>query len=520
MPLAGGTDLYVALNAGTLPARVFLDVWGLRELRGIRRRAGGGLVIGAGATFAEIAASAAGAPRSYRCWSQAARQIGGAQIQNRATLGGNVANASPAADAVPILLAVEATLVLVSAAAASGGCRSTEFYTGYRRTQLRAGRAAVRDRDPAACRGGPGSARWARGRRMRSPRWCSRACATGRLRGWPSAASAPTTVRLPRTEAALGGGGIDRTTPAAVLLDGDHAHRRPALDRAATAGRSPRRCWRSSGGRPQRDGETTSAQRGHARRETMRDDHRRKREDAMMQVLLWALAVAAGAAGAFQTAANSALMARSSLGAALFLNTTVVWLATLGCCWPPAAPACWARWRGRRASLCGGPVRVRGDRLDHRRVPAAGRRRGPGADGAGAGHGRAGDRQLRPVGHAPGGDHRDAAGGGGVRGRSACCCCGGEGGAGGSGRSGAPSPGAQTTGTSPGGGGEDLSPLPLGRGRRVCAAGEGASILLDPRLACGNFGRAGAVLRSAREHGNHSAGVAATAGRRCRTPPI
>jgi transporter family-2 protein len=50
----------------------------------------------------------------------------------------------------------------------------------------------------------------------------------------------------------------------------------------------------------------------------------------MMQVMLWALAVAAGAAGAFQTAANSALMGRSSLGAALFLNTTVVWLATFG----------------------------------------------------------------------------------------------------------------------------------------------------------------------------------------------
>jgi transporter family-2 protein len=48
----------------------------------------------------------------------------------------------------------------------------------------------------------------------------------------------------------------------------------------------------------------------------------------MMQVLLWALAVAAGAAGAFQTASNSALMMRSTLGAALFLNTSVVWVAT------------------------------------------------------------------------------------------------------------------------------------------------------------------------------------------------
>jgi transporter family-2 protein len=50
----------------------------------------------------------------------------------------------------------------------------------------------------------------------------------------------------------------------------------------------------------------------------------------MTQVLLWALAVAAGAAGAFQTASNSALMGRSSLGAALFLNTSVVWIATAG----------------------------------------------------------------------------------------------------------------------------------------------------------------------------------------------
>ena len=114
VPLAGCTDVYVGLNFGTVPQARFINLWPLRELRGIRRRPGGGLVIGALTTFSQLRAS----PLVHRhapLLAQAAREIGGVQIQNRATLGGNIVNASPAADTVPVLAVAEATLVLASA---------------------------------------------------------------------------------------------------------------------------------------------------------------------------------------------------------------------------------------------------------------------------------------------------------------------------------------------------------------------------------------------------------------------
>ena len=102
VPLAGCTDVYVGLNFGTQPPGRYLDLSGLRELRGLRRGAGGALVIGAMTTFAELARNPL-VRRHAPTLAAAARQIGGAQIQNRATLGGNIANASPAADGVPVL---------------------------------------------------------------------------------------------------------------------------------------------------------------------------------------------------------------------------------------------------------------------------------------------------------------------------------------------------------------------------------------------------------------------------------
>jgi CO/xanthine dehydrogenase FAD-binding subunit len=204
-PLAGGTDVYVGLNAGnvgTAAAGVFMDIFGLPELGGIRRRPGGGLVVGAGATFAEIASSAL-VRRSWPILAEAARQVGGAQIQNRATLGGNVANASPAADAVPVLLVAEATLVLVSA----GGERrvpAAAFFTSYRRTQLRPDELLVAVELPPA----PGPA-WFRKVGTRLANAISKIVFAG-VRGSAPRVSlgsvAPTTVRLPRTEAALAGG--------------------------------------------------------------------------------------------------------------------------------------------------------------------------------------------------------------------------------------------------------------------------------------------------------------------------
>jgi len=131
VPLAGCTDLYVSLNFGTLKATRFLDLWNLDALRGIELR-GGALRIGALTTYTEIRRSAT-IRRRLPMLAAAAREIGGVQIQNRGTIGGNVANASPAGDTLPVLLAADAVVVLRSAA----GVRRvpmTSFYTGYRQS--------------------------------------------------------------------------------------------------------------------------------------------------------------------------------------------------------------------------------------------------------------------------------------------------------------------------------------------------------------------------------------------------
>jgi xanthine dehydrogenase small subunit len=133
-PLAGGTDVFVSLNFGTEKGRRFLNLWRLRELSKIDVR-GEVLAIGALATFTDIVRSPL-VRRRIPMLAAAAREIGGVQIQNRATLGGNIANASPAADSLPVLAAADATIVLASHA----GTRRVplgDFYTGYRRTVMR-----------------------------------------------------------------------------------------------------------------------------------------------------------------------------------------------------------------------------------------------------------------------------------------------------------------------------------------------------------------------------------------------
>jgi xanthine dehydrogenase small subunit len=133
VPIAGCTDVLVAANFGTLEARRFLDLWPLDDLARIRVEAGR-LVIGARATWTQIIRSPL-VRRRIPILAEAARQIGGLQIQNRGTIGGNVANASPAGDGLPVLAAAEAVLVLRSA----GRTRRVpyaEFATGYRKTVL------------------------------------------------------------------------------------------------------------------------------------------------------------------------------------------------------------------------------------------------------------------------------------------------------------------------------------------------------------------------------------------------
>ncbi|AHG89677.1 molybdopterin dehydrogenase FAD-binding protein [Gemmatirosa kalamazoonensis] len=134
MPVAGATDVYVGLNFGTLPQTRFLDIWGCDELRAIRVH-GDTLSLGALVTYTACIASPL-----VREWLpmlvEASRLVGGVQIQNRGTLGGNLANASPAGDSLPVLAAADATVVLRSL---SGERRVpvTAFFTGYRATVLR-----------------------------------------------------------------------------------------------------------------------------------------------------------------------------------------------------------------------------------------------------------------------------------------------------------------------------------------------------------------------------------------------
>jgi CO/xanthine dehydrogenase FAD-binding subunit len=130
-PIAGCTDVYVGLQFGTMPQRRFVDLWGLKELRGIAVT-GDVLRIGALTTYTEIIESKQ-VQKRVPMLAAASREVGGAQIQNRGTLGGNIANASPAGDTLPVLAAADARVVLAS----SRGSRTVPFdtfYTGYRKS--------------------------------------------------------------------------------------------------------------------------------------------------------------------------------------------------------------------------------------------------------------------------------------------------------------------------------------------------------------------------------------------------
>ncbi len=132
--VAGGTDLYPSLGEQPVPPGL-VDLTGLPELRGIARE-GGFWRIGAGESWAAIAALPF--PPGFEGLREAARVVGGAQIQNAGTIGGNLCTASPAADGVPPLLTLGAEVEI----AGPGGRRRLpldEFLLGPRRTALRAG---------------------------------------------------------------------------------------------------------------------------------------------------------------------------------------------------------------------------------------------------------------------------------------------------------------------------------------------------------------------------------------------
>ena len=143
-PLAGGTDLMVQLEADVAepPERV-LDLSRIDELRGISTD-GYDVLIGAMTTYTELRDSPVISARLHAL-SEVAATVGAAQIQNRGTIGGNICNASPAGDTMPVLLAVDA----VFECASTTGVREVparEFWTGYRQTALRDDELLVRIR--------------------------------------------------------------------------------------------------------------------------------------------------------------------------------------------------------------------------------------------------------------------------------------------------------------------------------------------------------------------------------------
>jgi CO/xanthine dehydrogenase FAD-binding subunit len=129
-PLAGGTDLMVAFEAGLLAPGAYLDLAGLDELRGIRVREDS-VTLGALTTYREILRHPV-LSAEFPMLGAAARLTGAVAIQNRGTLGGNLVNASPAADSPPALLCYDAEIELRSASGARWRPYDG-FHTGYKR---------------------------------------------------------------------------------------------------------------------------------------------------------------------------------------------------------------------------------------------------------------------------------------------------------------------------------------------------------------------------------------------------
>jgi xanthine dehydrogenase small subunit len=206
-PIAGATDLYVAAQFGTLKPRKLLDIWAVKEMRGISAK-GDTLVIGALATYTDLIRSKEVNAR-LPMLVEASKQVGGPQIQNRGTVGGNIANGSPAGDSLPVWAVADAIVVLRSA---SGERRVpfNQFYTGYRATVMKPDELIVAVEVPRL-----EGKQWFRKVGTRQAQAISKIVVAG-LRAKNSRIAfgsvAETVVRVPKTEAALAKSGIDEAS--------------------------------------------------------------------------------------------------------------------------------------------------------------------------------------------------------------------------------------------------------------------------------------------------------------------
>lgn len=144
-PFAGGTDLMVLLDAGKLDHRNYINIWSFGELRGIEAT-DTHVTLGALTTYTEVQANPI-LQREFPMLCQAASETGGLAIQNRGTLGGNIVNASPAADSPPALLAYDAEIELVSTRG-SRWLQYQGFHTGYKQMHINPDELLARIRLP------------------------------------------------------------------------------------------------------------------------------------------------------------------------------------------------------------------------------------------------------------------------------------------------------------------------------------------------------------------------------------
>ena len=214
-PFAGGTDLMVLLEAGKLPHRNYINIWRLAELRGIDAN-NTHVTLGALTTYTDIQSDPI-LQNEFPMLCQAAGETGGLAIQNRGTLGGNIVNASPAADSPPALLAYDAEVELVS----TQGSRWLPyhgFHTGYKQMLIRPDELLTRIRLP---RNTTGATHYYRKVGTRKAQAISKVCfaAIGRTNNGRIedarvvvGSVAPIVIRCVQTEAALRGQMPDAAT--------------------------------------------------------------------------------------------------------------------------------------------------------------------------------------------------------------------------------------------------------------------------------------------------------------------
>jgi CO/xanthine dehydrogenase FAD-binding subunit len=215
-PFAGGTDLMVLLEAGKLPHRKFLSIWKIPDLRGIATSSTH-VALGALTTYSEVRRDELLA-REFPLLARAAAETGSIATQNRGTLGGNIANASPAADTPPALLVYDAELELVSA----NGTRVVPFHgfwKGYKQLSLQEDELIRAIRLPRRAHGWTHFYRKVGARRAQA---ISKVCfaGTARMEGGKIAdlrialgSVAPVVLRVTETEQALRGA---RPTPIVI----------------------------------------------------------------------------------------------------------------------------------------------------------------------------------------------------------------------------------------------------------------------------------------------------------------